>query len=160
MYGYLVDKLIELIEKHMVLSLMRSDHREEMGRIYNNSINAARACQQIRRIFRGEEIMTEQSQSQQQPQPQPQQQQQQQPQIPQIPEFVQSGGYTFIPQPQQQYQQYAPQQHQQYAPQQYYPNCNSTLTGELDSILADLSQLSNLVMGIQRKIYEMRLKLK
>ena len=49
-----MDKLIELIEKQMVLTLMKNQNSEDMQAIYNNSVNAAKACQQIRNIFKGE----------------------------------------------------------------------------------------------------------
>jgi len=136
-----VDKLLEIIERHMVLTLMRSDHREEMSRIYNNSVNAAKACQQIRKIFKGEEIMTDQHSQQ------PQQ------------EFVASNAnqyhqHPFQP-PQMQQQQYNPNQ---YIQQESRPN--EQLLGEFDAIMNELSQLSNIIMSVQRKLYGICMKLK
>jgi hypothetical protein len=47
-----IDRVIELIEKQMVLTLMKNQHGTTMDEIYENSINAAKACKQIRDIFR------------------------------------------------------------------------------------------------------------
>jgi hypothetical protein len=50
-----IDKVIELIEKQMVLTLMKNQNSTTMGEIYENSVNAAKACKQIREIFSGKE---------------------------------------------------------------------------------------------------------
>jgi len=50
-----IDKVIELIEKQMVLTLMKNQNSTTMSEIYENSVNAAKACKQIREIFSGKE---------------------------------------------------------------------------------------------------------
>jgi len=50
-----IDKVIELIEKQMVLTLMKNQNSTTMSEIYENSVNAAKACKQIREIFSGKD---------------------------------------------------------------------------------------------------------
>ena len=144
------ERFSELIEKQMVLTLMRQDKSTDLQMVYKNSVMAAKACKEIRKIFDDEKEIDMSSfepkmgtnqplkntppsggfqpvgQPQKEPQTEPQTEPpvaKREPEFPpvDVPDYRQQQGW-FPPQPQVGYpQQGQPQGYPTGQPQQGYP---------------------------------------